>query len=376
MPGSTGVCRISAISSMSTETIVSKAPTRIDLAGGTVDIWPIYLFLRQPVTLNLGIDLHAEARIETRSGDSGVTLRSDDQGHEVKLSWQQVLDGSHAPHPALVLHYKLLRHFAREAPESRRAGLTLSTRAKSPAGAGLGGSSTLSIAMVGALATWATGKPLDPLKDGVRMIELVRDIETTVINVPAGMQDYYGAMFGGLQALRWAAGTHQRDWLPEEIFHELEDRLLLFYSGQSRNSGINNWALFKGFIDGEGEVRSKFERIAAATTELERALLARDWAGCGRAIAEEWAVRRTLAPGITTPEMDQAFAEAARIAPISGKVCGAGGGGCFFIYVSTPDQKLRSQHKDQIEKALTDRGIRALPFKAVPRGVEVQVTRG
>jgi D-glycero-alpha-D-manno-heptose-7-phosphate kinase len=232
--------------------------------------------------------------------------------------------------------------------------------------------------MIGALATWAKGddsQPIEPWHDGELYIEIVRDIETTVIQVPAGMQDYYGAMYGGLQSLRWGAGTHSREHLPNEVLTELEDRLLLFYSGQSRNSGINNWALFKGFIDGQDGVRSKFEKIATATTHLETALRARDWAAVGRAIAEEWDTRRTLAPGITTPEMDQAFKDAAKIAPISGKVCGAGGGGCFFVYIPTADAGERAEQKQQIIKALTAGGLRSLPFRAVPHGLEVQVGR-
>ncbi|MGZ3708606.1 MAG: GHMP family kinase ATP-binding protein, partial [Bdellovibrionota bacterium] len=187
---------------MGIKTIVSRAPTRIDLAGGTVDIWPIFLFLQQPVTINLGIDLYAEARVDLAAGD-GVVLRSEDQNKELKISWKDLRDGNLQPPPQLELHYKLLRYFAALAP-TRGGSLTLSTRAKSPSGAGLGGSSTLSIAMIGALATWAReGQVVDPVREGEKFIEIVRDVETTVIQVPAGMQDYYGAMFGGLQAIRW-----------------------------------------------------------------------------------------------------------------------------------------------------------------------------
>src|SRR6185312_15075251 len=105
------------------------------------------------------------------------------------------------------------------------------------------------------------------------------------------------------------------------------------YSGQSRNSGINNWALFKSFIDKQEQVREKFGKIVAATTRLETALRRQDWDSVGAAIAEEWETRRTLAPGITTAEIDHAFAEAQKITKVSGKICGAGGGGCFFVYL-------------------------------------------
>lgn len=361
--------------------IQSKAPTRIDLAGGTVDLWPLYLFLDHPVTINLGIDLYAESALETGRASSGeglVRLRSEDQGHQLEIAWKD-LETAAAP-PQLELHLKLLRHFARErALEAGQKGygfdLTLSTRAKSPAGAGLGGSSTLSVAMAGALATWArqgtARATVDVLRDGEKLIEIVRDVETTVIQVPAGIQDYYGAMFGGLQALRWSAGKHGREWLPQTILAELENRLLLFYSGQSRNSGINNWALFKGFIDNQNDIRARFGKIAQATQKLETALRAGDWSDAGWAIADEWATRKTLAAGITTPEMERAFEAALKIAPVSGKVCGAGGGGCFFVYLAD----AQAEHKKRIEEAFAAQGIRRLPFHAVPKGLEVQLSR-
>lgn len=379
MPAGIAVFLISAILNMGTDLrIESRAPTRIDLAGGTLDLWPLHLFLDHPTTINLGIDLHAEATLEQfhpsgpgigpgKGRTCQVILRSEDQGVEQALGWDE-LATARIP-PQLELHLKLLRIFAlNRRPEMS---LRLSTRARSPAGAGLGGSSTLAVAMIGALASWSRGGPIHPETEGERWIEIVRDIETTVIQVPAGVQDYYGAMFGGLQSLRWQPGRHRREWLPDELLPELERRILLFYSGQSRNSGINNWALFKAFIDNEGGVRERFARISEAARSLEAALRAGDWAAAGRAIREEWSVRRTLAPGLSTPEMDRAFETAARIAPErAAKICGAGGGGCFFIYL--PDPSARQP----VEQALASDGMRLLPFRHARRGLEVQVSCG
>ena len=368
---------------MDIKTIYSKAPTRIDLAGGTVDIWPLYLMLDRPVTLNLGINLYAEAHLEfstaTNGQKTGVTLRTEDQNQELTLDWSDFKSPMTLP-SSLELHAKLMRFFLAEklslgASDSffSKTHLRLSTRAQAPAGSGLGGSSTLSVALAGALATWARGTPVDPLEQGERLIEVVRDVESTVIQVPAGLQDYYGAMYGGLQSLKWKAGQHERTYLPEDLIAELNDRLLLFYSGQSRNSGINNWALFKDFIDRRGSVRAQFEKITQATQELEAALLVRDWQRVGEAIAAEWSSRKTLAIGITTSEIDQAFAEAQKLAPLSGKVCGAGGGGCFFVYLPVDSPQERKKLKQEIQELFTRQGIRTLAFSGVPRGLEVQV---
>jgi D-glycero-alpha-D-manno-heptose-7-phosphate kinase len=195
--------------------------------------------------------------------------------------------------------------------------------------------------------------------------------------VPAGLQDYYGAMFGGLQALNWGAGVHHREWLPQEILSELEPRLLLFYSGQSRNSGINNWLLYKNFIDDQSQVRERFRAIAKATRDVQAALLKKDWTGVGAAIRQEWDSRKTLAAGISTAEMDIAFAKAREIAPDSAaKICGAGGGGCFFIYLPESQASARDATRTKIQEEFVKLGLRPLPFKAMPRGLDIQVTRG
>jgi D-glycero-alpha-D-manno-heptose-7-phosphate kinase len=352
---------------MSIEKILSKAPTRIDLAGGTLDIWPLYLFLDSPVTLNLGIDLFAEADLAVLPSGEKVHLVSEDQKIEARFGWDELQ--TVAPHPALELHTRLLRYFA---PKKKSCPpISLRTRAKSPAGAGLGGSSALSVAIIGALASWVEETPVDPLRMGEKLIDIVRDVETKVIRVPAGLQDYYGAMFGGLQSLKWLPAVHERRWLPVHALQGLEKRTLLFYSGQSRNSGINNWALFKAFIDGEAQVRDKFARIASVTKELEAALEKSDWSLAGKKIAEEWTVRHTLAPGISTPEIDQAFKTASSMAKVSGKICGAGGGGCFFVYFE--DAAELESAGPKIVPAFEKLGIRKLPYHATARGLEVQV---
>jgi D-glycero-alpha-D-manno-heptose-7-phosphate kinase len=351
----------------------AKAPTRIDLAGGTVDIWPLYLFLDRPTTINLAIDLYAETDLEEVAAEAGepeVWLRAEDQGSELKFHWPAI--ESQTPPPSLELHWKYLRYFLERKKKSGRflstVGLNLSTRAKSPAGAGLGGSSALSVSIIGALKAWCDGA-VSVEKDGERLVEITRDVETTVIKVPAGLQDYYGAMYGELQSLRWSAGGHDREWLSPDLIPELEDRLLLFYSGRSRNSGINNWALFKSFLDGQDRVREQFRDINRSTHALEKALGDRNWRAVGSAIASEWDVRRGLAARIATPEIDQAFKMAGEKGASAGKICGAGGGGCFFVYVPEKNPEVRETIVREVG-ALS--GIRPLPFRVARKGLQVE----
>jgi D-glycero-alpha-D-manno-heptose-7-phosphate kinase len=135
----------------------------VDLAGGTLDIWPLYLLLKNPVTVNLAIDLRAEAWIEEKDAkgtDTGVEFVSRDQGSVVSVSWKEFDEQEELP-PWVALPWRLLRHFIKKKQGLDRANtrLRLETLSRSPAGAGLGGSSGLNISATGALAAWADVDP-------------------------------------------------------------------------------------------------------------------------------------------------------------------------------------------------------------------------
>ena len=353
-------------------TIESVAPVRVDLAGGTVDIWPLYLLLPNPKTINYGINLFARTMIYAEpSSQPQVKIESLDLKKSHVFTWDEILDENKEAIPELVLPVRLLRYFAGKHSNPSALSFHLTTEAKSPAGAGLGGSSALSISIIGALYKWLNpNTPLNLEQDGEFLISLTRDVESQVLYGPAGLQDYYGAAFGGLQVLDWKIAKNERTSLPVATLRELEARTLLFYSGKSRNSGINNWQLFKGLIDKNPEVDAKFRAICNATVKVETALLKQDFKGVVASVREEWETRKTLASGISTPEMDEAYARAKKVTDIAFKVCGAGGGGCFFVIIPEKDAGLKEKVRAAVMEADE---IRHLPFEAVPHGLTVKV---
>jgi D-glycero-alpha-D-manno-heptose-7-phosphate kinase len=235
--------------------------------------------------------------------------------------------------------------------------------------------------MAGALRAWIERRELPNAREDSRAllldeIELVRDIETTVIRVPAGAQDYYGAMFGGLEKITWGpARSSERFDYPTETLDGLGDRMLLFYSGTSRNSGINNWHLYKTLIDDTEKVSAvseDFRQIVDATSKLHLALKQQNWKLIGEAIDQEFQARRHLAPGISTPEIDRALdlARKERNSTV-GKICGAGGGGCFFLYTPEP---WKPEQTALFRSRLTEiPGMLALDLKPAPLGREVRI---
>jgi D-glycero-alpha-D-manno-heptose-7-phosphate kinase len=324
--------------------IETSAPTRIDLAGGTIDIWPLYLFHPGAQTLNAAISLRARARVDART-DGRIVLRSEDTHRTVEVDDRQQLRET-----------RELRLLALIADFFEVTGITLTTASESPAGAGIAGSSALGVAVCAALAEW-TGRRFEP----ERLLQLAMDIEAQVIRVPTGLQDYRPAMYGGVAALELNAGGIHRVPLQLET-SELERRLVLCYTGEPRNSGTNNWEITKKHIDGDRYVFDCFERIRDTAVEMRDALEAGDWDRVGAAIEAEWDNRKRLAPGVTTPAIEDLIARARTAGATAAKVCGAGGGGCLFCY--GPPAK-----RDAVAAALTAGGARLLPFRLEPQGL-------
>ena len=352
-------------------TIFSQAPTRVDLAGGTLDIWPLYLFHENSQTINVAIRCYARCRLTPRR-DTAIHLVSRDLGREEQFPSLDAL--AHARKCRLPLLARLVMAFAtgRSLPlgklgvgmtaKGENSGFVLETDSDSPAGAGLGGSSALNIAICGALARF-TGRNL-PLE---KLIEIAGNVEAQVLGVPTGEQDYYAAAYGGVQAIRLTAHGIKPAKLAVDA-SELAARGVLCYTGESRNSGINNWEVMKAHIDGKRTVIRHFDRIAAIAAEMREALEQHDWAHTARLLGREWEARKKNYPGITTPRIERLIAMARRNGAQAAKVCGAGGGGCVFFF-------CEPEAKGSIEKALRRAGARVMPFAVAERGLTVRTAR-
>jgi D-glycero-alpha-D-manno-heptose-7-phosphate kinase len=327
--------------------VSASAPTRIDLAGGTIDIWPLYLFHDGAVTVNAAISLRAHVEIHARS-DLAIELESIDTHRRVLASdWNALPRTTELP-----LLANLARHF-----QLRSASLL--TRGESPAGAGIAGSSALAVAACGALARWA-GASLDP----EALLGVAMNIECQTIAVPAGVQDYRPAMYGGIAAIELGVGGVRRVPLAVDPL-ELERRVVLAYTGAPRNSGTNNWDITKRHLDGDGAIFDSFERIRDTAAALRVALSEGRWERVGDLIAEEWINRKRLAPGVTTGTIDALIARATAAGATAAKVCGAGGGGCLFCY-GPPARR------GDIAEALAQGGARILDFRIETDGLRVE----
>ena len=325
----------------------SSAPTRIDLAGGTLDIWPLYLFHPGAQTVNVAIQLPATCTV-TASDDGHVWLVSEDTGHTLTgATWRDLdIDGDN----------RLLAHIARF---FQVEGVRVTTRAASPMGAGIGGSSALNIAVCAALARW---QAVEYSAD--QLLTLALNLEAQTLGIPTGAQDYRPALYGGVSAVELDASGVTRVALEVDPA-ELEHRLVLAHSGDSRASGINNWDITRRHIEGDVTLADQFERIRDIATATREALVSGDWMQLARQVTLEWQARQALASGVTTPAIERLMTRAAAAGALAGKVCGAGGGGCVFFLI---DPSRRAE----VCRAVLDTGARLLDCRIDTHGLRLE----
>ena len=336
------------ISQADDNTILATAPCRADLAGGTIDIWPLYLYHPGAVSVNLALGIRTACRI-TPLPSREIFLRSHDTGREQRFAdLDELLSAKSHKHPLAAF---AIRHFR------PAAGFALETYSESPAGAGISGSSALMIATCAALAQFI-GEQIEP--EQLRV--LAQNIEAQLIRVPTGCQDYYPAIYGGVSAIHLEVAGVRREPIPVPL-EEVDQRFVLFYTGAPRKSGINNWKVFKQHIDGNKQVLRNFSEIARIAQEMHRALVDEDWNAVERLIAEEWKLRRTNAPGISTPVIDKLIEAAKRNGARATKVCGAGGGGCVIALIE-------KGARQQVEDAVRRKGGQPLDFRVAPEGLQ------
>jgi D-glycero-alpha-D-manno-heptose-7-phosphate kinase len=329
--------------------VESQAPTRIDLAGGTIDMWPLFLFHPGAMTVNVAIDLFATCRIETRT-DSKIILESEDINvrEEYPSLAETPLDSP------LQLLARLATFFA------PKTGVEIVTKCAAPAGSGLGGSSALVIALAGAL-----NRLTNRGYDAKQLLTIAPNVETQIIRVPAGVQDYYPPVYGGLNAIHLGVDGVTCEHLPDKL-GELQERIVLCYTGKPHFSGTNNWEIFKNHIDGNEEVISNLGRIRDTTVRMRDAVAGGDIAAMAEFLNEEWENRQRLSDGVSTETIERLISVAKANGGLAGKVCGAGGGGCV-VFITEEGRK------PDVMRALSDAGGDVLDVKLVPEGLTVAV---
>ncbi|MGB7957608.1 MAG: hypothetical protein WCF77_02080 [Minisyncoccia bacterium] len=327
--------------------VTAKAPFRIDFAGGTTDIPPLYLLHSPAPVVNAAITLYATVTI---APSERFTIVSQDQGLTVSSKDQKSMNFER--YPKLEFLIRLAKLFPLE------RNVCIEVNSEAPRGSGLGASSAIAVAMVAALAAW-TGRRLS----GKKIVEYAKSIETQTIKVPTGYQDYWAAWYGGANSYRMSLdGEVERTSFKNKSFiKNIERHLILVYAGEPHFSGMNNWELFKKYFDGDRKTISFFEELKENAVQMESAFQRRSIKDIARIMNQDWRTRKAMLPSMTTPGIERLTRLAFRNGAIGLRTCGAGGGGCVAVLV-------RPEKRDFLIEKIKNVGMRVLPV-GISRGI-------
>ncbi len=333
--------------------ITATVPMRVDLAGGTLDVYPLYLFEGGGLTLNAAVSINATVKLSTRA-DRRITIASSDLHERQEIA---SLDALEPGGPLTLVHYALQYY-------RPSCGLDISIHSEAPVGSGLGASSALLMALSAALCK-LTGRPI--AYD--RIIDVGANIEAQVVGIPTGKQDYFPPLYGGLCSLWFGLDGWQCERLSgtADLVGLLNERLIVSYTGIPHSSAVTNWAMLKGYIEKQGNTVERIREIKAIAQAMHSALQQVDLETFYRLLDREWQLRRGLAEGVSTPAIDAIVAAGQRAGAAASKICGAGGGGCM-ITLAEP------QLVPQVKVALAQAGATILPANLMSEGLQLAVT--
>ncbi len=287
-----------------------KCPCRVDLAGGTLDIWPLGLLHRGSVTVNAAIPLWVRLEVDP-GAPVGYVEHAVGEG-----PWRR-LGPDEAERDLTAAVCFALRS---------TGGVRVRVLEQAPVGSGLGGSSSYAVALARGLLALE-----DRILGDRALVELLRDLEARVLGSPTGVQDHWPALRGGALALHLEPGGGAVEALAVDPSW-MEEHLTAYFTGIVRNSGAVNWRVMRRRIDGDPDTTAALETIATAARLCRQALTAQDENDVGAAIAAEWAARKCLAMEVCPPDLAHMERVALQAGAAAVKVCGAGGGGSMLLW--------------------------------------------
>jgi D-glycero-alpha-D-manno-heptose-7-phosphate kinase len=301
----------------------SKAPLRIGLAGGGTDVSP-YCDLYGGAILNATVSLYAYANIEPIT-DNAIILHAVDRKEEERFEWIDQLPVNGKLDLLKGVYNGIQKRYGLPL-----TGFRLSTSVDAPAGSGLGTSSTLVVAVIGAFSEMLR-LPLGEYD----IAHLAYEIERNELNMAGGRQDQYAATFGGVNFMEFFADDKvivNPLRIKQQYLFELENNLLLYYTSTSRESA-------KIIEKQKLNVREKKDKSIEAMHQLKQqaqmmkeALLKGRVHEIGDILDFGFKQKREMAEGISNPLMEEIYVAAKRAGATGGKISGAGGGGFMIFY--------------------------------------------
>jgi D-glycero-alpha-D-manno-heptose-7-phosphate kinase len=312
------------------EIIRAKSPLRVSFAGGGTDLAHWYTE-RPGAVLSTTIDRCAYASLYPRD-DHQVRIRSVDLGYDVEFDLEEgpIYDG------VLDLAKAVIQRFGSD------KGMYLDVRSDAPPGGGLGGSSALTSAVIGAVAAY-TGRMLS----NYELAELNFEVERVDLGIAGGKQDQYATTFGGFNVFEFLADRVVVSPLRVErdVINDLEAHLVMCYTGEVRaDLGLIDTQV-DYYKQGRAETIEGMQRLYEMVFEMKEALLRGELKRIGELLHEAYVNKKKMNPHIAEGTIsDQLYETARQHGAVGGKLLGAGGGGYLLLYCDTDKQhKVRRE---------------------------------
>lgn len=324
--------------------IYIKAPTRVDLSGGTLDIWPLSCFYENAKTINFAINGYVKLKIKLK--ESNFIIKEGKNVFEFKRL--EELKGS-----KFSLYYHTFSYF------NKLKGIEVEIFQMPPKMSGLGGSSALLICLMKGLFF------LFDLKINNRfLVYLCRDIEAKNMGYPTGIQDFYPPLYGGILSINYLLGKERVEKLSG--INEIKKILLIYNTNVKHHSGSQNFEIIKKTIDYKnGRVWKNLKEIAKITNEMYGMFKIKNFKGIGKLMKAEWDLRKELSSSIEHPEIEKAIEVGKKNGAFGWKPCGAAGGGSIAFFV-------KEEKKEILKDKLNLLGGSVLPYNITGKGFEIE----
>lgn len=329
--------------------LIVRAPVRISFGGGGTDL-PAYYERHGGLVVSTTIS-HYVYTILTPGWPGGVQIISADyRALCQRPTCEDLIWNGDLSLPKAITYYFNVRD-----------GLTIFLASQIPPGTGLGSSGSVAVSMIKALAFWC-GLDLAPAE----VAEQACYIEIEKMGMPVGKQDQYAAAFGGLNCITFSRNgvTVERLRVPPGTHEALEKRLMLFFTGTSRQSSTILRRQRQASQKGDRATVNRLNAIKELGLEVRAALEEGDMEAFGDLLHRSWMEKRRLTEGITNPFLDQCYQTALDNGALGGKITGAGGGGFLMLYC--PEER-----QEAVTEALTALGLQRRLFTLDHEGVQV-----
>lgn len=301
----------------------SKAPLRLGLAGGGTDVAP-YSDIYGGAILNVTISMYAYATIKPLNNGK-IILHAVDKGERYELDSVKDLEINGELDLHRGIYNRVVKDFSKES-----LSFELTTYVDAPPGSGLGTSSTLVVAILGAFSEWLK-LPLGEYD----LAHLAYDIERIDLDMAGGKQDQYAATFGGVNFMEF----YDNDKvivnplrIRQTYLNELAYNLVLYYTETSRLSSTIIENQRKNVKAKNVKSLEAMHKLKEQSIMMKEALLKGDINKVGEILDFGWRYKKEMAEGITNPFIDEIYETAIKNGASGGKISGAGGGGFIFFY--------------------------------------------